>query len=84
MYQSSFDKSVALQNKASRSTVAADKVEEVAKRKLMVPTPTSWNSCYDAVVWITENSSTELNKLCTGMGLRCFNDKEINFFEGIL
>ena len=72
---------MALCNKASRSTVAADKVEEVAKRKLLVPTPTRWNSCYDTVVQITENSTTKLNKLCTGMGLHCFNDKEITYLN---
>jgi len=51
---------------ANRYTVVADKVAEVAKRKLLMPTPTRWNSCY--VVQITENSTTELNELCAEMG----------------
>jgi len=75
VYQSFFGKSVVLWNKASRSTVATDKFAEVAKRKLLVSTPTTWNSCYDAVERIIENSTTELNELCAGMELQCFNDK---------
>jgi len=60
---------VALWNKAIRSTGSADKVTEIAEEKLLVPTPITLDSCYDAVLWITENSSTELNELCTAMGL---------------
>ena len=81
VYRSSFAKSAALRNKASRSTVAADLVGEIAKRKLLVSTRTRWNLYYDAVVWITENSIAELNELCTRMELRCFSDREITFLK---
>ena len=60
IYRSSFAKSAGLWNKASRSTVAANLVGEIAKQKLLVPTCTRWNSYYDAVVQITENSIAEL------------------------
>ena len=69
VYQSSFAKSSALWNRASRSTVASDAVQEVVKRKLIVPTATRWNSYYDAVVRVTDNSLAEFNDLCTKLGL---------------
>ena len=46
-----------------------------------MPTRTRWNSYYDAVVRITENSIAELNELCTRMELRCFSDSEITFLK---
>ncbi|KAJ8398201.1 hypothetical protein AAFF_G00430450 [Aldrovandia affinis] len=56
-------------------------VEEVNKRKLLVPTSTRWNSFYDAVKRIAEIPMNELNTLCTKLGVKCFKDKEYQFLH---
>ena len=61
--------------------MASDAVQEVVKRKLIVPTATRWNSLYDAVVRVTDNSLVELNDLCTKLGLRCFSERELKFLK---
>ena len=81
VYRSSFAKCAGLWNKASRSTIASEIVQEIAKRKLLVPSPTRWNSYYHAVFRVTENSIAELNELCTRMEIRCFAEREITFLK---
>ena len=79
IYRASFAKCKALWNKASRSTLASDLVQETVKRKLLVPTPTRWNSYFDAVLRIIDNGSAELNELCAKLDVRCFSERELTF-----
>ena len=81
VYWSSFGKCTALWNKTSRSTLASDKVTEKLKRKLLVPSPTSWNLYHDAVARVVENPSKILNELCISIGLRAFTEKELAFLK---
>ena len=81
MFRSSFSKCTSLWNKASRSTVAADHVHEISRRKLLVPSPTRWNSYYDALSWLTEIFLPDLNELCNRINLRHFTDREISFLK---
>uniref|UniRef100_A0A3P9LN93 HAT C-terminal dimerisation domain-containing protein n=1 Tax=Oryzias latipes TaxID=8090 RepID=A0A3P9LN93_ORYLA len=70
VYRVTIAKFTALWTKASRSTVAAEQVQEVSQRKLLVPSSTRWNSFYDA-----------LNNLCNKLGIKCFNEKEYQFMH---
>ena len=56
-------------------------MSEKLKRKLLVPSPTRWNSFYDAVARVVENSSVTLNELCTSIDLRSFSEKELAFLK---
>jgi len=59
--------------------VASDAVNEVVKRKLIVPTAVRWNSYYDAAVQITDNSSAKLNDVCIKLELRCLVNMSLSF-----
>ena len=81
LYRSAFSKCMALWNKASQSTVASDQLQEKLKRKLLVPCPTHWNSYYDTIERVVENSLADLNDLCAKLVLRGFNEREIMFLK---
>ena len=81
IYRSSFGKCTALWNKASRSTVALDQLQEVLKRKLLVPSTTRWNAYYDAVERVVENPFADLNNLCAKLDLHGFNERKIVFLK---
>ena len=81
VYRNSFANNSALWDKANRSTVASDAVQEVTPRRLIVPNATRWNCFYDAVVRVTENPLAELNELCTKLELHCFTEREFKFLK---
>ena len=81
IYRNFFDKCTALWNKASRSTVASDQLQEVLKRKLLVSSTTRWNTYYDAVEIVVENPLADLNDLCAKLDLHDFNEREIVFLK---
>ncbi len=81
IYRSGIAKCTALWNKASRSTVASELVEDVSPKKLVVPTSTRWNSFYEAVSRITEISISDLNGLCIKLGIKGLTDKEYQFLK---
>ncbi|KAK1904276.1 Zinc finger BED domain containing protein 4 [Dissostichus eleginoides] len=66
---------------SSRSTLASEQVEEVSRRKLMVPTSTRWNSLYEAISRIITIPLNELNPLCVKLGIKCLNEREYQFLK---
>ena len=56
-------------------------MQEKLKQKLLVPSTTCWNSFYDAIERVVENSVADLNDLCAKLDIRCFNEKEIMFLK---
>ncbi|KAK1883288.1 putative AC transposase [Dissostichus eleginoides] len=81
VYRSSIAKCTALWTKASRSTLTSEQVEEVSRRKLMVPTSTRWNSLYEAISRIITIPLNELNPLCVKLGIKCLNEREYQFLK---
>uniref|UniRef100_A0A3Q3AK76 HAT C-terminal dimerisation domain-containing protein n=1 Tax=Kryptolebias marmoratus TaxID=37003 RepID=A0A3Q3AK76_KRYMA len=79
VYRSSIAKCTMLWTKSSRSTLASEAVEEVSKRKLLVPTSTRWSSFFDAVKRVAEIPMSDLNTLCSKLGVQCFIDQEYQF-----
>lgn len=79
IYRSATAKCSALWTKASRSTVAAELVESLCGKKLMVPTGTRWNSFHNAVARITEISRPQLTTLGSQLGVRAFSEREYKF-----
>ncbi|KAJ7992799.1 hypothetical protein DPEC_G00282440 [Dallia pectoralis] len=81
VYRSATSKCTALWNKASRSTVAAETVDEVLERKLLVPCTTRWNSFYDAVARVCEFPIAQLNTISYNFGLKAITDREYQFLK---
>ncbi|MEQ2259732.1 hypothetical protein XENORESO_018682 [Xenotaenia resolanae] len=67
---------MALWNKASRSTVAAETVDDDIARKLLVPCSTRWNLFYDAEIPIVE-----LNTISSKFGSKAITEVARQFLR---
>lgn len=81
VYRSAISKCTALWNKASRSTVAAETVDEVLGKKLLLPCTTRWNSFHDPIARVCEFTITELNAISYKFGLKAITDREHQFLR---
>jgi len=62
--------------------VASDKVEDVLKRKLIIPTATCWNSTqHDALSLITEIPIRDLNTIFSKLCLKGITEREYQFLK---
>lgn len=78
IYRSAMTKCTALWNKSSCSAVAAEAVDDVIARKLLVPCTTRWNSVYDALARICEIPIVELNTISSKFGLKASQNGSIS------
>uniref|UniRef100_A0A8C1VZQ7 HAT C-terminal dimerisation domain-containing protein n=1 Tax=Cyprinus carpio TaxID=7962 RepID=A0A8C1VZQ7_CYPCA len=81
VYRSATSKCTALWSKASHSAVAAEIVDEVLERKLLVPCSTRWNSFHDAVARVCEFPIAELNTISYNFGLKAITDRGYLFLR---
>lgn len=61
--------------------MASDQVEDVIKRKLIMPTATRWNSTHDALSLIIEIPIRDLNNICSRLGVKCITEREYQFLK---
>ncbi|XP_049428832.1 uncharacterized protein LOC125886567 [Epinephelus fuscoguttatus] len=81
VYRSATAKCTALWNRASRSAVSAETVDDVLAKKLLVPCTTRWNSFHDAVAQILQFLLTELNTISYKFGLKAMTEREYQFLR---
>jgi hypothetical protein len=81
VYRSATAKCTALWNKTSRSSLAAETVDELMSKKLLVPCTTRWNSFYDALARICGISMADLNTISSKLGLTAITEMERQFLK---
>uniref|UniRef100_A0A8C2Q316 HAT C-terminal dimerisation domain-containing protein n=1 Tax=Cyprinus carpio TaxID=7962 RepID=A0A8C2Q316_CYPCA len=81
VYRSALAKCATVWTKTSRSTVASDQVEDVLKRKLIIPTATRWNSTHDVLSLITEIPIRDLNTIFSRLSVKSITEREYQFLK---
>ncbi|KAM4724785.1 uncharacterized protein FYW61_013082 [Anableps anableps] len=83
-YRKAMSNARELWNLHNRSTVAADGIFDVLKRRLVVPNNTRWNSTYDSVVVLNsllEKNRDAVQRVMTQQKLQTFTDSDVGFLS---
>lgn len=80
-FRSAVAKCTSLWNKASRSVLAAEALDELISKKLLVPCSTRWNSFYDALARISDISMADLSTISLKLGLPAITEREHQFIK---
>lgn len=74
-------KCASIWNKAHRSTVSAEAVQDVANMRVTVPCVTRWNSEYDAISKLTVLREDQLTDICGKLGVPKLHPHEVTFLR---
>ncbi|KAK1905602.1 Zinc finger BED domain containing protein 4 [Dissostichus eleginoides] len=81
LFYSAMAKCSAIWNKAHRSRLAAEAVEEIGKMKLIIPCVTWWNSEYNAVQKIVSLTDAQLAEVCERLAVPKLLANELAFLN---
>ncbi|KAJ8387648.1 hypothetical protein AAFF_G00151980 [Aldrovandia affinis] len=81
LFYSAMAKCSAIWNKAHRSPLAAEAVEEIGKMKLVIPCVTWWNSEYCAVQKIVSLTESQLAEVCERLAVPKLLANELAFLK---
>ncbi|KAF3858821.1 hypothetical protein F7725_012022 [Dissostichus mawsoni] len=81
LFYSAMAKCSAIWNKAHRSPLAAEAVEEIMKMKLIIPCVTRWNSEYNAVQKIVSLTDAQLAEVCERLAVPKLLANELAFLN---
>jgi len=81
VYRSAMGKCASIWNKAQRSTVSAEAVQEIANMRVTVPCVTRWNSEYDTISKLTGLREDQLTDICGKLGVTKLHPHEVTFLR---
>jgi len=81
VYRSAVGKCASIWNKAQRSTVSAEAVQEIANMRVTVPCVTRWNSEYDTISKLTGLREDQLTDICGKLGVTKLHPHEVTFLR---
>lgn len=81
LYRSAMAKCSSIWNKAHRSSLAAEAIQDIAKMQLIVPSVTRWSSEFRAIAKVVGLSEDQLRDICDKLDTAMFHPQEAAFLK---